>query len=101
MNFADTATALNLTNTQLLELLQNPAFTALTSNPTGLIDDMVFDDTAVAAFASTMAAVAAAGWAIDYNTQLSSANFTALASSIPGPRYLPAVDPLADQLDAL
>ena len=45
-----------------------------------------------------MSAAAAAGWAVDYNTQLASADFATLAATTPGANYVPARDPLSDDV---
>ena len=79
MNFTQVCAAVGLTTDQLLALMKNAQFPA----PTDPIN-LIWNDAQITAFAATMAAVAAAGWRIDFNTQLATANWSALAASTPG-----------------
>ncbi|MGO9049740.1 MAG: hypothetical protein ACLP19_05845 [Xanthobacteraceae bacterium] len=95
MNFTQVMAALGLTTEQLLALMNNAQFPAANYDGNGI---PTWSSGAISAFAALMSA--AAPWQLDYNTQLASANWSALAATTPGPSYLPAGDALGDALDA-
>jgi hypothetical protein len=82
LNQAQTLAALDVTFTQLLLLMRNPAFPAPESNDG--YGDVTFDQTAIDTFAGLMTSAASNGWTWG-NADLPSANFAMLATSTPGP----------------
>ena len=84
MNYLAVMAALGITLPELLALMKNPEFPRPTSND-GTLADITWSAPAIIAFASVMAAVAANGWHVDYNTSLASTNWTQLAATTPGP----------------
>ena len=95
MDFPTACTTLGLTAGQLNILLRNPQSPAASYDSDGTVS---FVDSDVVAFAATMASAEANGWQVDYATELASADFATLAATTPGANYMPAGDPLSDDV---